>query len=285
MENISKEYKEAIQANIEVHSAMADEYNIVEPHFREESVSRVQGIIGDLKSKHTIDKALDLGCGTGFMINILKNHCSEILGVDVTKAMMDKVDLSGKANIKLLNSDTGTASLPKDYFDIATAYTFLDHLHDMIPTFRNCFSSLKDGGIFYADLSPNAYFWDSIKALKKHRIYDPIIEREIAAVTKKNEEIEKEFGVKGEVFIKAEYQKHVEGGLREELLKAQLIAVGFKEVKFIYHWYVGQAQLVNDSIRSKEQSLEYADIMHNVLTNSLPLSRHLFKYIGFVAIK
>ncbi len=285
MENISSDYKDAISANIEVHSAMASEYNKVEPHFRPESIERVDNIIKDLVATHQVEKALDLGCGTGFMINILKNYSSEILGVDVTQAMLDKVDKSGKSRIELVNHDTGTVKLQKEYYDIATAYTFLDHLHDMNPTFRNCYSALKQGGVFYADLSPNAYFWDHIKALPKHVEYDPILKREIDAVTKKDEEIEREFGVKGEVFIKAEFQKHVEGGLREEKVEAQLKAIGFRDVRFIYHWYIGQAQLINNEDLSKDQRFSHAKVMHEYLTKSLPLSRYLFKYIGFVAIK
>jgi len=285
MKNSDTDYKEAIQANIDVHSAMADDYNTIEPHFRKESIDRVKEIISELGKEHSIEKVLDLGCGTGFMINILKHHATEIKGVDVTQAMLDKVDTSGDCDIELVNSDTGSVELPDNYYDIATAYTFLDHLHDMNPTFRNCYRSLKDGGVFYADLSPNSYFWEEIKHLPKHLSYDPIINREINAVTKKDEEIEAEFGVKSETFVKAEYQKHVEGGLNEERIEAQLKAVGFKEVRFIYHWFLGQAQLVNDPSRDKAQNLEYAQIMHNVLVKSLPLSRHLFKYIGFVAIK
>ena len=62
-------YREAIEANIQVHSAMADKYNEVEPHFRSESVERVKSILDDINKNHNISKALDLGCGTGFMIN------------------------------------------------------------------------------------------------------------------------------------------------------------------------------------------------------------------------
>ena len=125
---------------------------------------------------------------------------------------MDRVDKSGNSVIELINGDTGETKLPENYFDLATAYTFLDHLYDMMPTFRNCYKSLKDGGLFYADLSPNAYFWEQIKLLDTNDTFDPIIVREILAVTKKDEEIEKEFGVKKEIFTQAEYQKHVEGG-------------------------------------------------------------------------
>lgn len=277
--------QEAIEANIAVHSAMADEYNTAEPHFRKESVDRVKSIVKDISNRIEIRDVLDLGCGTGFMINILKEYAEQITGVDVTQAMMDKVDKSGNTAIELINADTGTVALKKDHYDLATAYTFLDHLYDMNPTFQNCYNSLKKGGLFYADLSPNAYFWDEIKKLDRLKSFDPIVEREIKAVHSKDEEIEATFGVKKEVFTQAEHQKHVEGGLREEKVRESLESVGFKNIEFIYHWYIGQAQLVNDENLEREVRLERANTMHQYLTKSLPLSRHLFKYVGFIAEK
>lgn len=285
MDNTTKKIEDAILANIAVHSAMADDYNTIEPHFRPESIARVEQIISNLKKDHSLDNVLDLGCGTGFMINILKKYAKKITGIDVTQAMLDKVDKSGDCDIQLINGDTGNTPLPSASFDIATAYTFLDHLYDMNPTFINCYNSLKAGGIFYADLSPNAYFWDEIKKLDTSKEYDPIIVREILAVTKKDEEIEQQFGVKKEIFIQAEFQKHVEGGLREEKVKQQLLQVGFKDVQFIYHWYIGQAQLVNEENTDKETRLKYAQVMNDYLQKSLPISRHLFKYVGFIAVK
>jgi ubiquinone/menaquinone biosynthesis C-methylase UbiE len=277
--------EEAISANIAVHSAMANDYNTIEPHFRPESIKRVEDIVKNLVATHPIEKALDLGCGTGFMINILKKYTKEIIGVDVTQAMMDKVDKSGNSKIELINSDTGTVALPKEHFDIATAYTFLDHLYDMKPTIQNAYNALKSGGIFYADLSPNFYFWKAIKELDKDKSYDPIIQREVNAVWKKDEEIEQQFGVKKEIFTMAEHQKHTKGGLVEEELKQILTDAGFTKIEFIYHWFIGQAQLINDESVDKEKRFEQAEVMHHYLTKSLPASRNLFKYIGFIATK
>lgn len=285
MKNLDKSYQKAIEANIAVHSAMAKEYDTAEPHFRSESVNRVKSIIKDTIQSINTNNALDLGCGTGFMINILKEHFDNITGVDVTQAMMDKIDLSGETKISLINADTGSVELPNNHFDIATAYTFLDHLYDMEPTFNNCYKALKKGGLFYADLSPNAYFWDEIKKLNIDNKYDPIVDREVLAVNKKNEEIEATFGVNKDLFTLAEYQKHVLGGLREEDVKNQLEEIGFKNIKFIYHWFIGQAQLINNTSLNKADRFKHAEIIHNCLVKSLPVSRTLFKYIGFIAEK
>lgn len=277
--------KEAIEANIQVHSAMADQYNTVEPHFRPESIKRVDDIINGIAAEMPVEKALDLGCGTGFMINIVKNHAKEIVGVDVTQAMLDKVNLEGNASIRLINHDTGTVELPAEYFDLATAYTFLDHLYDMRPTFANTFKALKKGGVFYADLSPNFYFWDAIKQLDRSVQHDPIIQREIDAVYDKDAEIEAQFGVNKEVFKAAERQKHEKGGLVEEEVRSLLLEVGFSKVEFIYHWFVGQAQLINNDQMEKEQRFGHAAVMHDYLVKALPVSRSLFKYVGFKATK
>jgi hypothetical protein len=155
----------------------------------------------------------------------------------------------------------------------------------MKPTIQNAFNALKSGGIFYADLSPNFYFWKAIKELDKYKTYDPIIQREVNAVWKKDEEIEQQFGVKKEIFTMAEYQKHTKGGLVEEELHQILTDAGFTKIEFIYHWFIGQAQLINDESVDKEKRFEQAEVMHNYLTKSLPASRNLFKYIGFIASK
>lgn len=277
--------KKAIEANIIVHSTMADEYNIKEPHFRPESIERVKGIVANIFEKNNFETALDLGCGTGFMINILKEKAKKITGVDVTQAMLDKVDKTGNAEVILINSDTGTVKLQKEFYDIATAYTFLDHLYDLKPTFNNTFNSLKKGGIFYADLSPNYYFWESIKKLNFQNNYHSILQREIDAVLRKDEEIEKDFGIDKVVFAMAEHQKHKLGGFKEEVLRDLLLQVGFTEVEIIYHWFIGQAELTNNANLSFEDKKKLAIYSHNLLTRCLPLSRHLFKYIGFIAKK
>ena len=277
--------KDAISANIAVHSAMANDYNAIEPHFRPESIKRVDEIIQKIHSENKFSKVLDLGCGTGFMINIVKKYASEIVGVDVTQAMMDKVDKSGNISIELINSDTGTVVLPQNHFDLATAYTFLDHLYDMQPTFSNAYNALREGGVFYADLSPNYYFWNDVKKVDATKQYDPILQREINAVLSKDAEIEEQFGIDKNIFQSAEYQKHIKGGLVEEELRDLLMSAGFKKIDFIYHWFIGQAQLINDDKIDKNKRFEQADIMHHYLTKALPVSRNLFKYIGFIALK
>jgi ubiquinone/menaquinone biosynthesis C-methylase UbiE len=285
MSDHQNKIEEVIKANIALHSQMADDYNTCEPHFRIENIQNVEDKL--LKALESGDKkrALDLGCGTGFMINLLKKHVNHVTGVDVTQAMMDKVDMSGACDIELINNDTGSVDITESSYDVVTAYSFLHHLYDVRPTLETAFNALKPGAIFYADLDPNFYFWEQINKLDRHGEFDPIIKREIEAVSFKDEDIEANFGVAKEVFNNAEFGKNIKGGFKEDELVAQLKEIGFSEVKFFYHWYIGQGHLINRDDEEPSTLSTYANEMDKVLQKIAPLSNSLYKYVGFYATK
>ena len=281
----SNKYDEVIKANIALHSKMADDYSTCEPHFRPENVRKVEDklkrIIEDVNGK----RMLDLGCGTGFMINIGKKYLKHIDGVDVTQAMMDKVDRSGNATIELHNHDTGSFPASPGAYDVVTGYSFLHHLYDINPTLQTAYNALKPGGKLYCDLDPNYYYWESINKLDRTGSFDPMVKREIEMVTYKDEDIEKNFGVSKDVFNAAEFGKNIAGGFREEELVGTLKKIGFRKVEVFYYWFLGQANLINDSWGTREERIKYADVMDGILQRALPVSRNLYKYMGFIATK
>jgi ubiquinone/menaquinone biosynthesis C-methylase UbiE len=277
--------EKVIQANIDVHTQLAKEYNKTEPHFREENVTKIAARFADIVKMTSATRQLDLGCGTGFMINIGKQFVKEIVGVDVTQAMMDQVDLSGPARITLVRADTGTYIDGAGSFDVVTAYSFLHHLFDIMPTLRTAYRSLRDGGIFYADLEPNAAYWEAIGTVARNQQNDPIIAREIEQVTYKDEDISRRFGVDTDTFNHAEYNKNISGGFQESFLREALLSVGFAKVEVFHHWFLGEGFLINDDSMHKEDRFRSASVMSQMLNRVMPLSRHLFKYIGFCATK
>ncbi len=279
------DHSQVVAANIALHTRLAGEYNTCEPQFRPENLGRVEDILRSTIEKAQCKRLLDLGCGTGFVINLAKKYTAEITGVDVTQAMLDRVDLSGPAKIELHNHDTGTFEPEAGKYDVVTAYSFLHHLYDIRPTLKTAFKALRDGGIFYADQDPNFYFWEAIGKLERKGNYHPTVSREIEMTSYKDEDIEKSFGVSKDVFNKAEFSKNIKGGFTEEELREQLLEVGFKEVEVFHYWYIGQAGLVNDPRFEKTQNLHQAELTGEMLQSIMPLSRPLFKYLGFFATK
>ena len=277
--------QKVIEANIAVHSKLAAQYQTCEPHFRPENVAKVERRLAALVNETRGESLLDLGCGTGFMINIAKKHVRHITGLDVTQPMLDRVDRSGPASIELINHDTGTYPVTSGAYSIVTAYSFLHHLAELLPTFRTASRALAAGGKFYADLDPNFYFWESIYKLERGGDYHPLVRREIEAVTFKDEEIEAKFGVSREIFNHAEFGKDMTGGFKEEVLREQLQEAGFTGVEFLYHWFLGEGFLINSGTAPREDLFQQAAIIHDGLQRALPVSRNLFKYLGFIATK
>jgi SAM-dependent methyltransferase len=285
---MSEKYDEVIKANIAVHSKLASLYAKTEPHFRPENLAVVDAALKTLVAETKAKQLLDLGCGTGFMINLAKHHVQRIVGVDVTRAMLDQVDTSGPAKIELHEHDTGSFPAEPGAFDLVTAYSFLHHLYDIAPTCRTAAKALRKGGKFYADLDPNFYFWDAIKDLEgkpREAGYDAIVKREIDAVAHKDDQMNEEYGIPTAVFNDAEYGKDIAGGFKEDVVRQTLLDAGFSDVKITYYWYLGQATVVNDESRPREERIANAQLVDSVLQKVMPLSRHLYKYIGFVATK
>lgn len=277
--------QKVIEANIAVHAKLAAHYQTCEPHFRPENVAKVECRLAALARETCAESLLDLGCGTGFIINIAKKYVRRITGVDVTQPMLDRVDRSGSASIELVNHDTGTYSAAPGAFQLVTAYSFLHHLCEPAATFRTASRALAPGGKFYADLDPNYYFWESIYRLERGGDYHPLVRREIEAVTFKDEEIEAKFGVSREVFNHAEFGKDIAGGFKEETLRQQLLEAGFVGVEFHYHWFLGEGFLINSDAASREELFQQAAVVNDALQRALPVSRNIFKYLGFVATK
>ena len=145
-------YDQVVQANVDLHSKLAADYNTNEPHFRPENVAKVEAKLRTVVDETRAARMLDLGCGTGFMIDIAKPFVAEIHGVDATPAMLEHVDRSGPAAITLHEGDTGSFPVDEGSFDVVTAYSFLHHLYDVRPTLATAAKALRPGGRFYADL-------------------------------------------------------------------------------------------------------------------------------------
>lgn len=280
------EYDEVVAANVRLHTTLSDQYQSCEPHFRPENLANVERKFVRAINGLNAQRMLDLGCGTGFMIAIARTHVAEIHGIDATPAMLARVDSSGPARITLQEGDTGSVGVDEASFDVVTAYSFLHHLYDVIPTLSTAATALREGGRFYADLEPNAYFWRGIEALEREGgEYDPIIAREINAVVHRDEEIEREFGVSAADFNRAEWGKSMRGGFTPEELGAQILEAGFASVDFFYEWFVGRGQIINDAELSAAERDGRADAIEDLLQRALPLSRGMFKYLGFVATR
>src|SRR5437773_4758183 len=127
----SNRSRDVLTANIVYHSALAGSYDARQPHFRPENVSRVDAILRRLSEATGGRRLLDIGCGTGFVLNIAKAHFDDVVGVDATPAMLAKVNrVSSRGRVAVCRGDTGSLPFPTATLHACTASGSLHHLFD-----------------------------------------------------------------------------------------------------------------------------------------------------------
>lgn len=269
-----------IDANILVHTAMAATYDSSEPHFKPENRAVVRAHLEHLRAK-TGPRLLDVGCGTGFVIGLARDLFEQIDGVDITQAMLDRVDVSG-GHVRVHRSVAEKTPFADATFDAATAYSFIHHLTDYALVLKEVHRVLKPGGAFYIDLDPNKLFWQAMARAEQGAAQvkpSDIVEREIASVLHTDDRVQEEFGIPAETFNLAENYKDLQGGIDGEELRAKALAMGWRSCDVGYYWYLGQGAVLHG------QSAADAATIEAYLTRALPVSAPLFKYVRFFLVK
>jgi ubiquinone/menaquinone biosynthesis C-methylase UbiE len=281
MQNAAK--AETLKANQLVHSQLvvAGEYQ-KSPHFRPENKERVRSKILSLTKTmpSKSDRAIDFGCGTGFMIDLMHDQFVEVHGVDITQEMMREVDCSS-GNIFLHEAAAEQTPFESSFFDFATAYSFMDHLYDPNDFLKEVYRVLKSEGIFYSGLNPNRAFIQLMDASSQvtQQNLPPVISREIQGALHNGAYYQENFGIDGDTLNKAEPVKSGSKGFdAEEILRAAQ-QIGFSQCRIEYEWFLGQAKVMH------EQSFDLAANIDSYLTSILPASASLYKYLNFIFIK
>ena len=273
------------EANIRHHTKVAEIYDQTQPHFRPENVIQVRTRIEKFAKTSGGKRLLDVGCGTGFILSLAHSCFEEVYGIDITPAMLDRAASKLREqkvnNVKLIRASSDKLPFPDLYFDVVTAYGFLHHLPTLLSTFSEVYRVLKDGGVFYADLDPNYYFWESMKSLPSDgRSVSELLETERESICNMVEEVQIVAGndLDSNTIKMAEYLK-TQGGFKEEEVKELLHKAGFKDIYYEYTWYWQQGRVIRDL------SLDAALYFENHLRSALPLTRGFFKYVRMDAIK
>ncbi len=98
-------------------------------------------------------KVLDIGSSAGHFLYALKNRVKEVMGIELNQ---DNVAFTSKElGLKVCRQPIEKSNLPKEYFDLVTAWQTFEHVEEPLVFLRAVNRVLKPGGFLLIEV-PNA---------------------------------------------------------------------------------------------------------------------------------
>jgi ubiquinone/menaquinone biosynthesis C-methylase UbiE len=262
------------QANVEFHRFLANRYR-EQPFFQQENRRRVCGLLREFAREAGSERLLDVGCGTGFILDLAHDLFDQLDGLDLTPEMLDQV--TRRDNLTLTLSEAEKMPFADESFNVVTCYSVLHHIEDLASVFAEVRRVLKPGGVFYADESPSCCYRGALKELAAQGSAGAFIQQEIESVRSDAEKYKQKYGIANEITQKAMVQVYGSSQFTPEHIEEMLNAAGFAEVRIEYRRIAGQRTILAKYGPDCLQSIE------QYLRGMLPTSKQFFKYFVVVA--
>lgn len=134
--------------------------------------SDVEGAILSLVSKRTFEAHLDIGTGTGRILELVSPQAGRSLGVDLSAEMLAiaraRLSQSGLARVQVRLADLFELPVEDHSFDLVTLHQVLHYLDEPGRAVAEAARALKPGGILLiADFAPHGI--ESLRTDHQHR--------------------------------------------------------------------------------------------------------------------
>ncbi|MFZ9500433.1 MAG: ArsR/SmtB family transcription factor [Beijerinckiaceae bacterium] len=127
-------------------------------HAPEEEVeAAIEAIVGDAPLR----AVLDVGTGTGRMLQLIAPHAERAVGVDLSPAMLAVaragVDRAGLRNVQLRQGDIYALPVERDGYDLVLVHQVLHYLDDPARALSEAARAVRPGGrLVVVDFAPHA---------------------------------------------------------------------------------------------------------------------------------
>ncbi|WP_416839219.1 class I SAM-dependent methyltransferase [Haloferax sp. DFSO52] len=115
-------------------TAVRETYDRIASHFastREYPWPEVETFVTDATADGPARRALDLGCGNGRHVELLSSHAADVVGLDVSRGLLDEAaDRAAERGFDagLVQGDAARLPFADDSFDLAVYVATLHHL-------------------------------------------------------------------------------------------------------------------------------------------------------------
>jgi ubiquinone/menaquinone biosynthesis C-methylase UbiE/DNA-binding transcriptional ArsR family regulator len=120
----------------------------------------VEAAILDLVGDTPLQAVLDLGTGTGRMLQLLSPCANRVVGVDLSPAMLSvaraEVERANLRNVQLRQGDVYALPVERDSYDLVLVHQVLHYLDDPQRALREAARALRPGGrLVVVDFAPH----------------------------------------------------------------------------------------------------------------------------------
>jgi ubiquinone/menaquinone biosynthesis C-methylase UbiE len=114
-----------------------------------------------------LGRVLDIGCGTGALLELLKGRSREAWGIDNSQQALQFCRKRGLTNLVL--ADATQLPFDSDYFDLVTAIGIIEHVQDDQALLDQIWRVLKPRGAVVLLTSSFPYLWSMHDTANNHR--------------------------------------------------------------------------------------------------------------------
>lgn len=183
--------------------------------------------------RHNLDTikkgwVLNLGCGSGFAMDVEAEMGLKTMGIDISKAML-KEARKKRLTAPLLQADAYHIPLPDGCAGLVGCFVFLHHIYDHEALFEEISRVLRPDGLLYTDYDPNFY---CVERIKKNWLLAKLWQKWEDA-SEETRQTEKYMPL--EIFHLADYHDKMVGGIKADLVGRALQKAGFGSWRVIAH--------------------------------------------------
>lgn len=136
------------------------------------SEDKVEAAIRQAVGDRPIGSLLDIGTGTGRILELLAPQASRSLGIDLSPQMLAmaraRLERAGLRNVQLRQGDIFTLPAERDGFDLVVIHQVLHYLDDPSRALREAAGALRPGGrLLVVDFAPHQE--EELRAAHAHR--------------------------------------------------------------------------------------------------------------------
>lgn len=123
------------------------------------------------------NKVLDIGCGKGLFLDVLKANGKETYGLEPDR---NAVDILKKKGHHATMGDISASAYEDNFFDLITMFQVFEHLENPSEVIREIYRILKPGGTFILEtpniessLAKNKKFWRALEFPRHLMLHSP----------------------------------------------------------------------------------------------------------------